>query len=139
MRVFSRLQVASAACAVAVVGLIAPSASAAIDTTPPAVNLNGGLFFKVGSVLSSSTNTATIPANVTWGASDDVGITQQYGYFETNGSGYSPSLGTSARQYTVPAVPVNNTYLYAQVQEYDAAGNYGSDYDYYYTNLSTLR
>jgi hypothetical protein len=138
MNLIARARVAAAACAVALVGLTAPPAFA-VDTTPPQVNLNGGLFFKVGSVLSDSTTSPTIPANVTWGTFDDVGVTRQTGYFYANGASYSPSLSPSARQWALPNVRLgasgSSPYVEADIYAYDGAGNYGYDYDYYYSNL----
>jgi hypothetical protein len=136
MKIVSRLQVAAAACAIAVVGLTAPPAYA-IDTTPPQVNLNGGLFFKVGSVLSDSTLTPSIPVNVTWGAFDDVGITSQSArYYTSPDYNYLyPNVSAAARQYTVSTMALEDGYLYTNVYASDAAGNQGYDSDSYYTNL----
>jgi len=138
VKVFTQFRTVTAAGALGVVALLAPTAQAAVDTTPPVVNLNGGLFFKVGSVLSDSTLNPRITANLTWGASDDTAITRQeaYGYvYDANynyvSSAYTSS--TSARQLVLNTFA--NGYTEGYVYAYDAAGNYNSDSDSYYSRL----
>jgi hypothetical protein len=104
MRVVCRVKAAAvAARAIALVGLTAPPAYA-FDTTPPEVDLERGLIFKVGSTLSDSTDYPTIPAVVTWTASDNVGIAGQTGYFRTESDEYRPSPLPSTRRWTIPKV-----------------------------------
>lgn len=125
----------SAVCA-AMVGLavaVVP-ADGVVDTTPPNVNINGGLFYRVGSVLSDSGADPSLPANITWAASDDVGISQLNAtadVYNTRGAyqGEYYAQGAALRQMSnIPVYP--GGYTYPIVDVYDAAGNgtqgYGS-------------
>jgi hypothetical protein len=138
MKSLTRGHAAAAIGALALITVVTPSASAAVDVTPPQVNMNSGLLMRTGSVLSDSTNNATMPATVTWTAFDDTGITSQSGQFSTYGrtsQSYYPSFGPGVRKYAVPAVPVSSGALDAYLYANDAAGNQGSDSGYFSTQL----
>src|SRR4051812_20628064 len=112
--------------------LAAASPASAADTTPPALTLDGGMFIKVGSVLSSSdSQTATLPMNITWSTSDNVGMVSQTAWLSAAGSDEGPflpeqekQLGGAARQATFTNLAhASNTATDGGVRVYDAAGN----------------
>jgi hypothetical protein len=115
------------------------TAAAGTDTSPPAVRLNHGAVFTVGSVLSDATGNAAVPVTLTWQASDDSAVTRQHAHWESTDSNFALSAtgdedGVAARQVTgVPYYP--NGSLYATVDAYDAAGNLGSDTASYFGQL----
>jgi len=121
--------VTTLAAGLAAVGVCASPAQASLDITPPSVNMQPGLLFKVGTVLSDSSLHPTIPATVTWTATDDVGITAQSGDFHDGVQEYTPNLSASSRRFTMPAVHLqagSSQYAYGAVTASDAAGNQGT-------------
>jgi hypothetical protein len=106
-----RLRLLAAIVTCAGLALTSSSASAASDTTPPTVHLDGGMFIPVGQTLTTSNpNTARINMNMTWSASDDIRITSEdvwLSFFsrldadEENEEQHSARLYGSARQWTI--------------------------------------
>jgi hypothetical protein len=76
---------------------------------------------------------------VTWRAFDDVGITLQYGVFAHAYGEWYPNLSASARQWTVPSVPLGGSGGYvafgADETSQDAVGNSTNDDEAYRNRL----
>jgi len=131
----NRVILIAAATAFGAAAALASPADAVVDTTPPNVNFNPGLFFKVGTVLSSNGADPSLPANVTWATNDDVGIASQFAIaysYDSNFDyvGSTQTSSNSARQLAaVPFHPMGEIDAYDDV--YDAAGNGTEGYGYY--------
>lgn len=125
-------------------GLVLPRANASADVTPPNVTLAEAMFVKVGSTLDQD-YLQSIPANVTWKASDPSGICQQQmsiTKYYTDGSDdgddqgefESPVLSSSARQVTLQVGLAYYEYQVTLIVT-DCAGNSTRLRDYYYPGL----
>jgi len=131
----------AAATALGAVVAVVPGADAAVDTTPPNVNFNQGLFFPVGSTLSDAGTDPSIRANMTWATNDDVGIASQYAYayyYNGNGNyvGSTSTTSTSARQIAGVPFYANGGEIDGYDDVYDAAGNGTEGYGYWYGGLA---
>jgi hypothetical protein len=107
-----------------------PAAHATTDTTPPNVTLDGGMFIKVGSVLSTSDpETARVPFNMTWSVTDSSPIASEVAWFdavkddETQWDHQEADLPGSARQFTVNAYAHSVEESNGEVNVTDSAGN----------------
>lgn len=118
---------------------LTPAAGAAIDETGPTINMNQGLFIKVGTVLSNSSSTASFPANVTWTQYDPAGICSQTAYVQAYvpGQGWRytyPSITSSSKQFTMDFTFGGSYYVYLTAT--DCLGNVTNASGYYYPRLS---
>ena len=100
-------------------------AATAADVSGPQVVLHKSLLIKLGAVLSSSDPSASIPANITWTASDPSGIcgSQWLGVYDA-GEGYDEfELAPTARRFAVSGAGMETPWIGVSLNVEDCAGN----------------
>jgi len=101
----ARLGAASLACGALVLSA-APALAASGDTSAPSVRIAAGYRFFVGTALEDSSDTASLPAAVTWKQYDASGICTRSvtDYYDPTGDSYDFPLAPSATSYRFDAM-----------------------------------